>query len=155
MADPIRTARCGPRCSAPPHAMKEIMNTHSTLPFVALMATLTVGGCSKQPTARDICSKLETAGFGKACREVKPEKLSARAAERYDFDLVSVPGKGAAVMSFAKEDDYEATVKMYEAAALFAGPHRYGSPKALVFVQASNELSLEDGKKLKAFVEGL
>lgn len=131
------------------------MSTHPTLTFVALIATLVAGGCSKQPTARDICSALETSGFAKGCREVKPEKLSARAAERYDFDLVSVPGKGAAVMSFAKDDDYEATVKMYEAAALFAGPHRYGSPKALVFVQASEELPLEEGKNLKALVEGL
>ena len=35
------------------------------------------------------------------------------------------------------------------------GPHRYGSRKALVFVQANDGLSLEDGKKLKAIVDGL
>lgn len=131
------------------------MNTNRILFVVAAAAAVLVAGCSKSPAAREICSKLEAAGLGRGCHEVKPEKLSARAAERYDFDLASLPGKGAAVMSFAKDDDYEATVKAYEAAAMFAGPHRYGSPRARIFVQANDGLSLEDGKKLKTFVESL
>ena len=120
-----------------------------------LLISAAVLGCTKTPTAQEACGQLEAAGVAKGCHEVKPEALSARSSARVDFDLVHVPGKGGAVMFFAKEDDFEATVKMYEAAAMFAGPHRYGNPKARIFVQMNTDASLEEGKQVKALIEGL
>ncbi|MFO0590324.1 MAG: hypothetical protein U0441_22470 [Polyangiaceae bacterium] len=120
------------------------------LPICVLAA-----GCGTTPAAQDVCAKLEAAGVARGCHEVKAEVINARARTKYDFDLVHVPGEGGAVLDFAKDDDYETTVKMYEAAAMFAGPHRYGNAKARVFVQMNAGASLEEGKQVKALVEGL
>ena len=81
--------------------------------------------------------------------------LSAAAVERFEFDLPSVPGKKGAVMRFDRDSFYDNTEESYGNAATLAGPHRYGSKKALIFVQANEGLSLEDGKKLKAIVDAL
>lgn len=122
---------------------------------VLLIISAAALGCAKAPTAQDACSKLEAAGVAKGCREVKAEVINARAKTKYDFDLVHVPGKKGAVLDFAKDEDYEATVKAYEAAAMFAGPHRYGNPKALIFVQMNTDATLEEGKQVKALIDRL
>lgn len=114
-----------------------------------------VFGCASRPTASEVCKKIEGAGLGKNCRETSPKGLNARARHMVDFDLPSVPGKGAGVLEFEKDDDYEATVKAFEAAALLAGPHRYGNAKARIFVQANDKLGLAEGNKLRALIEGL
>lgn len=101
------------------------------LPIVLLAA-----GCAQYPSAQDVCAKIATAGIGAY------------------FDLVHVPGKGGGVMSFDSKDDYDATVKAFGAAAMLAGPHRYGNEKALIFVQANDKMSNDEGAKLKAIVDG-
>lgn len=120
-----------------------------------LLAAVAAASCTKPPTAQEVCGTLESAGVAKGCHEVKAEVINARARTKYDFDLAHVPGQKGAVLDFEKAEDYEATVKMYEAAAFFAGPHRYGNPKARVFVQMNTNASIEEGKQVKALIEGL
>ncbi len=75
--------------------------------------------------------------------------------EVYDFDLSSVPGEGGTVMAFDDVDLYQKTVQSYEDAAVLAGPHRYGSEPALIFVQINEGLSSSDGQKVKGIVDSL
>jgi hypothetical protein len=112
-----------------------------------------VAACSPKPTAADVCKKIEASGLASGCKEEKPGGLGASATERYVFDLPSVPGKGGQVLRFDREESFSSSA--FTNAAALTGPHRYGSKKALVFVQANDGLSLEDGKKLKAIVDGL
>ncbi|MFC8181571.1 hypothetical protein ACFULT_22060 [Rhodococcus sp. NPDC057297] len=77
------------------------------------------------------------------------------ATEVYDFDLPSVPGEGGAVMAFADGELYKKTVQSYEDAAFLAGPHRYGSESALIFVQINEGLSSSDGQKVEEIVDSL
>lgn len=127
-----------------------------------LLASVALLGCDKissavapKPTAKEVCEKLVAAGLGSNCKEVVPGGVNARASSKWDFDLKSPPGKGAGVMSFADADAYKNAVAAYEATAFFAGAHRYGNEKALIFVQMNSGASLEDGKKAKAIVDGL
>ncbi len=123
--------------------------------WIVAVAVVTLFGCSKKPTAMDACRKIEASGVGAACKEDKPGGLGAAASEKAVFDLPSVPGKTGQVLRFEKEESYVTTEGSFEKAATLAGPHRYGSKKALIFVQANEGLSLEDGKKLKAAVGAL
>lgn len=120
-----------------------------------LAGLLVLAGCSKPTTAMDVCHKLEAAGVAKNCHEGKPGGLAAAAVEDAEFDLVSVPGKGGGVYRFDRDDFYESTVTSFGAAAMLAGPHRYGSKTARIFVQMNDGASLEVGKKAKAVVDGL
>lgn len=99
--------------------------------------------------------QLVAQGAAANCRESKPEGLGAAAVEKVDFDLPSVAGKTGAVFRFEKDETFDQTVANFEKAAVLAGPHRYGSKKGLIFVQANSGLSLEEGKKLKAVVDAL
>lgn len=93
--------------------------------------------------------------MAKDCKQSVPSAMNARAKEEYVFDLVAPKGKTGHVLAFEKADDYDATVKAYEAMAMLAGSHRYGSEKARIFVQLNSEASLDTGKKAKAVVDGL
>lgn len=132
-------------------------------PHVLLvLAALGLSACDKvagmtstRPTAKAACEKLVAAGIGTNCKEVSPKGLSAKATSKYDFDLVAPKGEQGAVMSFESADDYKSTSEAYKAAALLAGPHRYGNEKALIFMQMNDGASLDDGKKAKAVIEGL
>ncbi|XXX79181.1 hypothetical protein WMF30_10445 [Sorangium sp. So ce134] len=120
-----------------------------------LVFGLVLSGCSAKPAAADVCAKLEAAGIAKNCRESKPLALTARAAQKYDFDLVEVPGKTGQVLTFAADEDYSATVEAFKAMAMLAGPHRYGNQKARVFLQMNDGASLDTGKKAQGVVDGL
>lgn len=112
-------------------------------------------GCQAKPTAAEVCAKLESAGVAKNCKQNVPSAVNARAKEEYVFNLVAPAGKTGHVLAFDKADDYDATVKAYEAMAMLAGSHRYGSAKARIFVQFNSQASLDTGKKAKAVVDGL
>jgi len=116
---------------------------------------LALAACTPKPSASDACAKIVAAGIGTGCHEVPPLALNARANHKFDFDLVGVKGKTGGVMSFDSKDAYDATVKGFEAAAVLAGPYRYGNEKALIFAQANSGLSLADGNKLRSVIEGL
>ena len=70
-----------------------------------------------------------------------------------EFDLAH--GKTGQVLRFNDDAGYDATVKAFGAAAVLAGPHRYGKPGALVFVQLNAATPAEVGAKAKAVVDGL
>jgi hypothetical protein len=114
-----------------------------------------VVGCTPKPEASAVCKQVEAAGIGTGCKEDKPHMLSGRAKAKWTFDLVNVAGKTGQVLSFADAEAHQATVKAFEAAGMLAGPHRYGSEKALIFVQMNDGASLDDGKKVKALVDAL
>lgn len=106
-------------------------------------------------TPASVCSQIEDAGIGKNCAPGNPTGLAVAATEKYDFDLPSVPGEGGTVMIFDNADQYRKTVKSYDDAAFLAGPHRYGSENALIFVQINEGLSSSDGQKVKDIVDSL
>lgn len=122
---------------------------------VGLVVTCACGTSTAKPTAAEVCAKLEAAGIAKGCVEEKPTVINARASKMVAFDLVGTPGKRGHVLSFAAVDDYAATVEAYKAAAMLAGPHRYGSEKALIFVQFNDGASLDTGARAKSLVDGL
>jgi len=59
------------------------------------------------------------------------------------------------VLRFAKESDYTATVKAFDAMAVLAGRHRYGSEGALIFVQMNSATPSEVGAKAEQLVKAL
>jgi hypothetical protein len=122
---------------------------------VLVVALGMLAGCSKPLSAMDACRKLEQAGVAAGCREDKPEGLGASAIEKATFDLPSVPGKGGQVLRFGSDEAFRTTSAGFEKLALFAGPHRYGSPGTRIFVQFNNGASLEVGKKARSVIEGL
>jgi hypothetical protein len=114
-----------------------------------------LAACSKGPTAADVCKKLETDGIAKGCKQDKPQAISGRAKEKYAFDLPSVAGKTGQVLSFERDDDFQATEKAFREVGMLAGTHRYGNAKARIFVQLNSDASLEVGTKTKAIVDAL
>lgn len=122
---------------------------------MVLALTLLAGCGGGGPTAEAVCKKIEAAGLATGCKETKPGGLGATSDSTWVADLPSVPGKTVQVMHLPSDDTFNQTTKGYEGAAVLAGPHRYGNAGKRIFVQANKDLSLEDGKKLKALVDGL
>jgi len=122
--------------------------------LMAIVFACALASCGK-PSAMDVCKKIEASGVGANCRASQPAGLGAGAAEKVDFDLPSVAGKTGQVLRFDKEETYRATELSYANMGGLAGPHRYGSPKALIFVQMNEGLSADNGKKVKAIVDAL
>ncbi len=111
-------------------------------------------GCAAKPSAMAVCEKLAGANVAEGCKTEPPGLgLGAAAKERVTF---SIPGgKTGQVLTFDKGSDYTATVKAFDAAAVLAGRHRYGSEGALVFVQLNSETPATLGDNAKKVVEGL
>jgi hypothetical protein len=110
----------------------------------------------ERPQAKSVCDKLVAAGVATNCKDGGPaDGLMAAAAERYVFDLPSVPDETGQVARFDKASDYDATVKAFDAMAALAGRHRYGSERALIFVQLNSKASAEIGAKAAAVVSSL
>lgn len=122
---------------------------------VCVIGLLGCGGPSAPPTAEQVCGALERSGIAANCTREVPAALSARARQRYDFDLVSLPGHGGAVMDFATPADFDATVAAYAEVAMLAGSHRYGNRESLIFVQMNQGASVEVGDRTRAIVEAL
>lgn len=121
---------------------------------LALLGIVIVG-CSAKPSAVEVCGKLEAAGVARGCRADAPGGIGAAARDRAVFDLPSPAGATGQVLTFGKASDYTATVQAFDAAAVLAGRHRYGSESARVFVQMNAEASEELGAKARAVVSGL
>ncbi|HEY4158501.1 MAG TPA: hypothetical protein VGM29_10400 [Polyangiaceae bacterium] len=113
--------------------------------------------CGKaKPTAQTVCAQLATSGVAANCKDGGPAGgLGSAASEYVVFDLPSVPGETGQVLRFEKPSDYAATVKAFDAAAVLAGRHRYGSESALIFVQLNSKASSDVGAKADAIVKGL
>lgn len=125
----------------------------STSSVVATTATEKPSAASAENAAQRVCVQIEKAGVGTNCVRGEATGLQLAATAVYDFDLPSVPGEGGAVMAFDDAALYRKTVQSYEAAAALAGPHRYGSEPALIFVQINEGLSSSDGRKVQQIVE--
>ncbi len=134
------------------------MNAAAAVSAVGVL--LFAAGCSSDSseadtTPEDVCAQIEEAGIAENCVLGEGTGLALAATEVYDFDLPSVPGEGGAVMAFDDIGLYEKTVQSFEDAAFLAGPHRYGSESALIFVQINEGLSSSDGQKVKEIVDAL
>jgi len=142
----------------------------TTKVIIANMKTTTVMGwtlvagalafcsaCNKDtgPSAMQVCKKIVKAGVGENCKAKKPHGLGSAATDAVWFDLKSVPGKTGQVLKFRKAADLEATEKAFDAAAILAGPHRYSSKPALIFVQMNVGASKEDGAKAEELLNKL
>lgn len=122
---------------------------------VIVIAMVAMLGCSKGPSAMDVCKQIESSGVGSNCHAETPDGLGAGAKEAAAFDLVHVAGKGGQVLKFDDTDKFSKTVDAFDAAAMLAGPHRFGSKKALVFVQMNDGASADDGGKVRGVVSAL
>jgi hypothetical protein len=120
-----------------------------------LLAVPLMVACGKPPTAMEACNKLTSAGVAANCQIDKPGGLGADASEKVAFELPSVPGKGGAVYRFDNDEAYDSTVKSFDDAKVLAGPHRYGSRKARIFVQFNDGASMDVGAKAKATIADL
>ena len=126
----------------------------------AIVLAVVLVGCGltgqlSPPTPESVCAELVTAGIATNCRRTVPGGAGSRARERYDFDLVSVPGEGGSVFSFDTDADYDWTVDFYADLALVSGPHRYGNRDRRIFLQMNKNVPLEAGDRTRAIIEGL
>lgn len=125
--------------------------------YAAALALLAASGCKdievfnplSEPTPEEVCKKLFRAEVASNCREETPGGIGAAATKRFDFDLRSVPGKGASILYFDDEGSYTQTVIEYGKRSFISGPHRYGNKKKRIFVQMNAGASEEDARKVK------
>lgn len=110
---------------------------------------------SAELDASAVCEKIVELDVGKNCTKSEPAGLGIGAIEKYEFELPSVPGESGQILVFSDRKIYTKTVAAYDEAAALAGPHRYGSPNALVFVQINEGLSAAEGQKVERLVAGL
>jgi hypothetical protein len=103
----------------------------------------------------DACEPLAKSVGGTGCKEDKPGGLAAAATSNYVFDLADPRGRTCQILGFKSENDLDATVKAFDAAAALAGPHRYPNKKRLLFVQCNSDMPAADGKKIEAALAGL
>jgi hypothetical protein len=121
-----------------------------------MLAVLLAGlGCSKGPSAMDVCKQIEASGVGSGCKADTPAGLGSGAKEAVVFGLTHVSGKTGQVLKFGDDDTFTRTYDAFDAAAMLAGPHRYGSKAARVFVQMNDQASAEDGAKVRGIVSAL
>lgn len=112
-------------------------------------------GCKSKPSAMDVCKRLASDGVAANCETAPPKGIGIGAREKATFDLKSVKGKTGQVLAFDDDANFEKTVQAFEAEKKLAGPHRYGSSTARIFVQLNAEATDDDGKKSKAIVDSL
>lgn len=113
---------------------------------------------SADPASLDaaaVCQRIVDLGVGANCTESEPRGLGIGADESYEFELPSVPGESGQVLMFSNNKVFDKTVAAYAEVAELAGPHRYGSSNALVFVQINEGLSAAEGQKVEQLVSGL
>lgn len=105
--------------------------------------------------AEAVCQMIVRLGVGANCTESEPGGVGIGADANYEFELPSVPGESGQVMVFSDSKIYDKTVAAYAEVASLAGPHRYGSSNALVFVQINEGLSAAEGQKVEQLISGL
>lgn len=124
----------------------------------AASSTSPVAAAGADPTSLDataVCQMIVDLGVGANCTQSEPAGLGIGADEKYEFELPSVPGESGQVLVFSDSKIYNKTVAAYDEVASLAGPHRYGSSNALVFVQINEGLSAAEGQKVEQLVSGL
>ncbi|HXN32369.1 MAG TPA: hypothetical protein VN894_10925 [Polyangiaceae bacterium] len=121
---------------------------------VVALAALSAFGCAKRASALDVCQKLQGAGVATNCQTMPPAGLGAAAVESAGFELTELPEHDGAVYRFDNPAAYDKAVDAF-AASTIMGPNRYGSRKALVFVQISPDAPSDIAANVKRLVEGL
>jgi hypothetical protein len=106
--------------------------------LLTLLPLLLLAACGNHElSAATVCNQLAVEGVAKDCKADKPVGLGAAAIDRVTFTLPH--GKMGQVLRFKKASDLEATAKAFDAAAILAGPYRYTSKSALIYVQLNSE----------------
>lgn len=131
------------------------MSSHASVRADATSTADAAGSDAAELDAAAVCKKIVELNVGVNCTESEPIGLGIGATEKYEFELPSVPGESGQVLLFSDKATYDKTVAAYDGAASLAGPHRYGSPSALVFVQINEGLSAAEGQKVEQLVAGL
>jgi hypothetical protein len=121
---------------------------------LAILACLSAFGCSKGPTALEFCQKLEGAGVATACHVAPPAGMSAAASETALFELKDLPEHDGIVCRFKDPAAYDKTEAAF-AAESWTGPHRFGSRKALVFVNLNSNTPSDIAAHAKELVDAL
>jgi hypothetical protein len=111
--------------------------------------------CGGQPSAMEVCKKLESVGVASNCRQGKKVGPAAVAKERAEFDVPAVAGRPGEVLTFAEEREYLITVSTYNRLGTYNGLHRYGSKDRLVFTAFNEYASPELAEKAKKVIEEL
>jgi hypothetical protein len=109
-------------------------------------------------SAGDVCHQLEAAGVAAKCQAGSKGDLGVigrPASEYVTFDLPAVPGKAGKVLLFRNAAAYEEAVKGFEAASFLVGPYRYGSSKALIYVELNKAAPADVGAKAASVVSAL
>ncbi len=122
---------------------------------VGVLAALSAFGCARRPSALDVCQKLHAAGVASDCQNVPPTGLGAAATESVAFELTELPEHDGTVYRFENAVAYDKTVDAFAAAVALTGPNRYGSRKALIFVQVNSDAPSDIAANVKRLVEGL
>lgn len=120
-----------------------------------VLATISVVGCSKPPSALGVCQRLYGAGVAANCHGGKPTGPGAAAVESADFELAEVPEHEGTVYRFDTADSYDKALDAFAAAVMATASRRYGSRKALVVVQLSSDTPSDIAANAKAIVDRL
>ena len=120
-----------------------------------LTAAVAAIGCGGQPSAMEVCKKLEGAGVASNCREGKKQGPAAIAKELVIFDVVGLTGRPGEVMVFDERREYLNTVKTYNHLGTYNAMRRHGNDDKLVFVAFNERASDELDQKAKEIVDSL
>ncbi len=122
---------------------------------MVVVAALSAFGCARRPSALDFCQKLQVAGVASGCHDVSPTGLGAAAIESAVFELTEVPEHDGTVYRFDNTASFDKTVDAFATAATLMGPNRFGSRKALIFVQVNSDAPSDIAANVKRLVEAL
>jgi hypothetical protein len=127
---------------------------HRLFSFVLLSLGATLLGCSGQPSALEVCKKLEGAGIAENCREGQKVGASAVAKEKVEFDVPKLAtNRPSEVLVFGADAEFLNTVKTYNALGTHNGMHRYGNAKRRVFVAIHEDAPAELADKTQKIVD--
>ncbi|MGZ3422639.1 MAG: hypothetical protein ACXWUG_09130 [Polyangiales bacterium] len=111
------------------------------------------GGPAPVKSAMDACRRFEVAGFASQCKEEPVEPaLTPGAKQRAIFLLPS--GKRGQVLSFDDKSAYDKSAQSIEALPS-AGRHRWGNPKARIYVQLNQDATEDEAERVKSVLDGL
>jgi hypothetical protein len=102
-----------------------------------------------------VCGRLAAEKLATNCAADQPGGIGAAAREKVAFDVPGLAAKTGQVLLFQSATDFDATVSAFNAAAVLAGRHRYGSRSKLVLVQMNSATPNDLGDRAKSIVEGL
>jgi hypothetical protein len=112
--------------------------------------------CSGQPTAMEVCKKLEGVGVAENCRDGQKIGPSAIAKEKVEFDVPKLAAnRPSEVLTFDQDREFMNTVKSYNELGTYNGMHRIGNAKRRVLVAIHEEAAAELADRAKKVVDEL